>query len=207
VTLWIKICGMTTPEGIAAAAAARVDAVGFVFYEPSPRNLTLERALELQKLVPAGIARVAVFLHPRRELVDSVVAALRPDCVQLDLTDIAALRLPPSTVCLPVVRSGSVPAGLPQRLLLESPRSGAGERADWHEARALGDRHEVVLAGGLDADNVATAIATARPFGVDVSSGVEAVRGVKDPARIARFIAIARDAADRGAARTMGSER
>jgi phosphoribosylanthranilate isomerase len=206
-TLWIKICGMTTPEGIAAAVAARVDAVGFVFYQPSPRNLTLERALELQALVPPEIARIAVFLHPRRGLVESVIATLRPDCVQIDLADLAALRLPESTACLPVVRSGSVPKDLPRRLLLESARSGAGEPADWQEARVLGERHEVVLAGGLDADNVAAAIATARPFGVDVSSGVEAARGIKDPARIAQFVAVARGAADRGFARTVGSER
>ena len=80
-------------------------------------------------------------------------------------------------------------------MLLESARSGSGERADWREARTLGERHEVVLAGGLDADNVATAIAIARPFGVDVSSGVESTPGIKDPVRIARFVAVARSAA------------
>jgi phosphoribosylanthranilate isomerase len=202
---WIKICGMTTADGIAAAVAARVDAVGFVFYAPSPRNLSLERALELQALVPPGIARVAVFLHPDRELVDTVLAALRPDCLQLDLADLDGLSTPESIARLAVVRSGSVPARLPRRLLLESARSGSGERADWREARTLGDRHEVILAGGLDADNVATAMAIARPFGVDVSSGVESTPGIKDPARIARFVGVAR-AASR-AATTHESER
>ena len=93
------------------------------------------------------------------------------------------------------MRSGALPARLPERILLESARSGHGERADWTQARELGGRHEVVLAGGLDADNVGLAIATARPFGVDVSSGVESARGIKSPALIDRFVTTARRAA------------
>jgi phosphoribosylanthranilate isomerase len=193
--LWVKICGMTDAAGIAAAAAAGADAVGFVFYPPSPRNLSLAQAVELQAAVPAGVRRVAVFLHPAATLVADVLARVRPDCLQLDLDDIVALDLPQTVECLPVVRSGAVPATLPDRILLESVRSGYGERADWTEARKLGGRREVVLAGGLDADNVGLAIATARPFGVDVSSGVESARGMKDPALIDRFVKTARRAA------------
>jgi phosphoribosylanthranilate isomerase len=102
---------------------------------------------------------------------------------------------------LPVVRSGARPARLPSRVLLESARSGYGERADWTEARELGKCHEIVLAGGLDPDNVALAIETARPFGVDVSSGVESSRGKKDPALIERFVRTARRAASETTAR------
>ena len=191
--LWVKICGMTDAAGIAAAAGA--DAVGFVFYAPSPRNLSVAQAVELQAAVPAGVRRVAVFLHPATTLVADVLARVRPDCLQLDLDDIIALDLPQSVECLPVVRSGAVPATLPDRILLESVRSGYGERADWAEARELSGRREVVLAGGLHADNVGLAIATARPFGVDVSSGVESGRGIKDPALIDRFVKTARRAA------------
>jgi phosphoribosylanthranilate isomerase len=193
--LWIKICGMTTPEAILAAADAGVDAVGFVFHEPSPRHLTIERAAELRAHVPRTLQAVAVFLHPTRELVDSVVTAVRPDLVQADLADLERLGLPCSQVALPVVRSGSLPAALPPRVLLESARSGHGERADWGEARTLGAAREVVLAGGLDADNVAAAIVAARPWGIDVSSGVEAIRGRKDVDLIRRFVATARTAA------------
>jgi phosphoribosylanthranilate isomerase len=199
--LWIKVCGMTDPEGIAAAVSAGVDAVGFVFYAPSPRNLSISRAAELQSLVPAGIQRVAVFLHPEPALVADVLATVRPHCVQLDLDDFAALEIPANVVRLPVVRSGTIPSQLPARVLLESARSGHGERADWAQASELGERHEIVLAGGLDADNVALAIATARPFGVDVSSGVESRRGVKDPALIERFVNSARRAASAAVAR------
>jgi phosphoribosylanthranilate isomerase len=193
--LWIKVCGMTDATAIAAAAAAGADAVGFVFHAPSPRNLSVAQAVELQAAVPAGVRRVAVFLHPAAALVADVLARVRPDCLQLDLDDVAALDLPGSVECLPVVRSGAVPVAVPRRILLDSARSGYAERADWSEARELGARCNVILAGGLDADNVGLAIATARPFGVDVSSGVESRRGHKDPALIDRFVKTARRAA------------
>jgi phosphoribosylanthranilate isomerase len=197
--LWIKICGMTSREAIAAAAAAGADAVGFVFYEPSPRHLEIERAVELQAHVPHGIERVAVFLHPARALVASVIEAISPDWVQTDLDDIVALELPATQRTRPVIRSGAkqhaapgTTTAMPARVLLESARSGHGERADWSEAKHLGERTELVLAGGLDARNVAAAVAAVRPFGVDVSSGVESNRGIKDPRLIHDFVTAAR---------------
>jgi len=195
--LWIKICGMTTPEAIAAAADAGADAVGFVFYAASPRHLTVAHAAELQECVPRALQRVAVFLHPAPALVHSVISAVRPDCVQTDLEDLARLELPQTLSVLPVIRSGTArlaPARLPARVLLESARSGYGEPADWDEARAVSAGREVVLAGGLTVDNVAAAVRAVRPFGVDVSSGVESSRGVKDPKLIRQFVAAAREA-------------
>jgi phosphoribosylanthranilate isomerase len=194
--LWIKMCGMRTREAIEAAAQAGADAVGFVFHEDSPRNLTIESAAALQSHVPAGIERVAVFLHPSQELVDGVLATIHPDWVQTDAEDLATLRLPARQRVLPVLRSGqSRPALLPKRCLLESARSGAGERADWQEAANMAAMTEVVLAGGLDTGNVAEAVRSVRPFGVDVSSGVESARGVKDVVKIREFIRAARAAA------------
>ena len=194
--LWIKVCGMRTREAIEAAALAGADAVGFVFHEASPRNLTIESASALQSHVPARVERVAVFLHPSQDLVDGVVAAIQPDWVQTDADDLATLRLPAGQRVLPVFRSGQArPALLPKRCLLESARSGAGERADWQEAARVTALTEVVLAGGLDAGNVAEAVRSVRPFGVDVSSGVESGRGVKDVGRIRDFIRAARAAA------------
>jgi phosphoribosylanthranilate isomerase len=193
--LWIKVCGMRTREAIEAAAQAGVDAVGFVFHEASPRNLTVESASALQSHVPAGVERVAVFLHPSQELVDAVVAVIQPDSVQTDADDLATLRLPERQRVLPVFRSGQArPARLPKRCLLESARSGSGERADWQEAADLTALTEVVLAGGLDAGNVGEAVRRVRPFGVDVSSGVESGRGVKDVVKIRDFIRAARAA-------------
>jgi phosphoribosylanthranilate isomerase len=169
--------------------------VGFVFHAASPRNLTLDEARGLQAAVPAGVARVAVFLHPSQSLVDDVIAALRPDWVQTDAGDLAELRLPRGQRVLPVLRSGCHwPQPLPERCLLESARSGVGETADWNEAARIAAATQVVLAGGLDALNVGEAVRRVRPFGVDVSSGVESSRGVKDAARIHEFVRAARAA-------------
>jgi len=195
-SLWVKVCGLRTPAGVEAAAAAGADAVGFVFHEPSPRNLSLEAARELQRAVPPGMTRVAVFLHPSQALVDAVLAEIAPDLLQTDASDLAALRLPEGLGVLPVLRSGAPLAEpLPGRVLYESGRSGAGELADWSSAAGLSRRTQLVLAGGLHAANVADAVRTVRPFGVDVSSGVESERGVKDVKLIRRFLRAAREAA------------
>jgi hypothetical protein len=145
--------------------------------------------------VPQGLERVAVFLHPAQSLVDEVIAAVRPDWIQTDVEDLSVLRLPAGQRVLPVLRSGGViPAPLPGRVLLEGRQSGAGELADWSGAAALATRTELVLAGGLDVGNVTAAVQQVRPFGVDVSSGVESRRGQKDPDMIRQFIAAARSA-------------
>jgi len=199
-SLWIKVCGLSDAAGIDAAARAGVQAVGFVFHEPSPRNLSIADAAALQAVVPPGIERIAVFLHPSQALLDAVIARVRPDCVQMDASDLASRMIPSSLPVLPVMRSGSTPTsptGLPARFLLESALSGAGERADWSEAARLAGRAQVVLAGGLDAGNVGEAILAVRPYGVDVSSGVESSRGVKSPALIRDFVMAARAAQTR----------
>jgi phosphoribosylanthranilate isomerase len=193
VTTWIKVCGLTTPEGVAAALAAGVDAVGFVFHAASPRNVTPEAALRLARHVPRSVLRVAVTLHPSQELVDEIACVFRPDALQSDVEDFDALKLPWGLAAMPVLRSGGPrPAEWPDRFLYEGPRSGVGATADWDEARSLARTGELVLAGGLRPDNVAAAIAAVRPFGVDVSSGVESAPGRKDPALIAAFVAAAR---------------
>jgi len=193
--LWIKICGLRTTSAIETAAAAGANAVGFVFHEASPRNLPLATARELQRVVPPGIERVAVFLHPSQALVDAVLDAIAPDWLQTDADDLTGLRLPAGLRILPVLRNGAVDtASLPGRCLFESARSGAGERADWSAAADLARATQLVLAGGLHPANVAEAVRAVRPFGVDVSSGVERERGVKDAARIREFIRAARAA-------------
>lgn len=193
---WIKICGLTTPEGVAAALEQRVDAVGFVFHAASPRNVTPERALELARDVPRDVLRIAVTMHPTQALVDEIAAVFRPDALQSDVQDFEMLRLPWGMAALPVLRSGGArPAEWPDRFLYEGVRSGTGTKADWDEARRLATTGQLVLAGGLSPANVAQAVAAVRPFGVDVSSGVEREPGVKDPARIREFVRAARAAA------------
>jgi phosphoribosylanthranilate isomerase len=194
--LWIKICGIRSAADIEAAAAAGADALGFVFYEPSPRHLAIGAARMLREVVPAHLERVAVFLHPSQAEVHAVIDALHPDWLQTDLQDLHGLRLPPGQRVLPVLRNvGSEPSFGGARAMLDGGTSGTGARADWTTARALASRCELVLAGGLDAGNVAEAIRTVRPFGVDVSSGVEHERGMKDPERVREFINAARGAA------------
>lgn len=193
-SLWVKVCGLTTSEAVAAAVDAGVDAVGFVFAE-SKRRVTPQRAVELARDVPANITRVAVMLHPSQRELDEVWSQFRPDVLQTDIEDLASLRVPEGLQVMPVVRAGrEPPRELPARMLFEGPVSGTGATTDWSAAAQLAARTQLVLAGGLKPSNVAAAIAAARPFGVDVSSGVEAAPGVKDPARIYEFVRNARGA-------------
>ena len=195
--MWIKICGLTTPEAVSAALAMGVDAVGFVF-AASPRRVTPEFAAQLAKPARRRACCVAVVRHPVQAEIDEVLQVFAPDALQGDLTELAALRLPPSLTHLPVLRAvNTAPAALPGRILFESAVSGSGMRADWDAAALLARRTELVLAGGLDSTNVGTAIAAVRPFGVDVSSGVEERPGLKSPAAIKQFVQATRAAAMR----------
>jgi len=192
--MWIKICGMTTPAAVDAALEARVDAIGFVF-AASVRELTPATASALARPARGRVRCVAVTHHPTQGAVDEIVREFAPDLLQSDAEDFAALRLPPTLETLAVVRAGgSLPAALPARILFEGPASGRGQLSDWSAAAELARRTELILAGGLSEANVAAALQRVRPFGVDVSSGVEERPGVKSPAAIVRFVAAARAA-------------
>jgi phosphoribosylanthranilate isomerase len=192
---WIKICGLRSERAVAAAIEAGADAVGFVFHPGSPRHVEPFVASLLAAALPPGVLCVAVTRHPSQEAIDDILYAFEPDALQTDAEDFDRLVLPDGLMRLPVLRSGAtLPASLPARFLYEGPHSGSGATVDWDAARAIGERAELVLAGGLSPANVATAIARARPFGVDVSSVVESEPGIKDPARIREFVAAARAA-------------
>jgi phosphoribosylanthranilate isomerase len=200
--MWIKICGMTDANAVAAALEARADAIGFVF-APSVRRLEPAHAAQLARAARGKITCVAVTHHPDQMLIDRILDELTPDVLQTDEEDLATLQLPASLAVLPVIRQRALRgerefvAERPvlARFLFEGPVSGAGAPTDWRAARELARRAEVVLAGGLSPANVATAIAQVRPYGVDVSSGVEASPGRKSPMKIAEFVAAARAAA------------
>lgn len=195
---WIKICGLTTDEGVSAALAAQVDAIGFVF-APSKRQVNAERAAALTRGVPSHIVRIAVMLHPAQALVDEVWRVFRPDVLQTDAQDLDTLNIPAGLGVMPVVRAGAMFASSPHtRVLFEGPVSGAGLSADWTQAATLSQRTQLVLAGGLTAGNVAEAIRMVRPFGVDVSTGVERAPGIKDPEKIHQFVQAARNAVGTG---------
>lgn len=195
--MWIKICGITSADAVTAAVEAQVDAIGFVF-APSPRQVTPGQAAQLAALAPPGILRIAVSQHPLQMKVDEICRILKPDYFQTDVEDLRELRIPAHVKLLPVVRFGrKTPHPLPARMLFEGPTSGIGEVADWGRAAELARQTELILAGGLTPQNVAEAIRAVRPFGVDVSSGVEDVPGVKDPQKIFQFVRAVRQAAAR----------
>ena len=193
-TTFVKICGLSDPEAVRAAVDAGADAVGFVFYDRSPRNISADKAAMLAADVPASVRRVAVMLHPDSDRWDEVCRILRPDVLQTDSDDFACLNVPASIEQWPVLREGFVDAeeSLPDTFVYEGRRSGQGQSVDWNSAAVIAGRGQMILAGGLTTDNVADAINRVMPYGVDVSSAVETAPGKKDAAMIAAFVAAAK---------------
>ena len=185
--MWLKICGITSADAVDAALAARVDAIGFVF-SPSVRRVEPAQAAQLATIARARVALVAVTTHPPQPLIDEILRVFQPDMLQTDAEDFAALRLPQALLRLPVLRAEAAAGNaLPRRILFEGARGGSGEAADWDAAARLARRCELILAGGLNAHNVAAAVRAVRPYGVDVSSGVESAPGRKCAQKIAEF--------------------
>jgi phosphoribosylanthranilate isomerase len=212
--VWIKICGMTTPAAVQGALEAGVDALGFVF-ATSVRRVTAQQAAELARPARGKVRCVAVTRHPSQAQLDEIVRVFAPDVWQSDCDDLAMLRSPTQLARFAVLRAGEArlraladapggqPAWLRGRFLFEGPQSGTGETGDWTAAQSLAAAAraaggELVLAGGLTPENVAAAIRRVRPFGVDVSSGVEERAGVKSPEKIAAFATAARAACAAG---------
>ncbi len=192
----VKICGLTDSLAVSAAVSAGADAVGFVFYDKSPRNLTPRQAMKLAADVPAGVRRVAVMLHPSAALWKEVSDALRPDVLQTDREDFSSLEVAGNIEQWPVLREGSLHEKdeLPATFVYEGARSGQGQLVDWASAAKIARRGRMILAGGLTIENVAEAIDQVAPWGVDVSSAVEFAPGKKDVAMIAAFVAAAKSA-------------
>jgi phosphoribosylanthranilate isomerase len=191
--MWVKICGMTTPAAVAAALEARADAIGFVF-AASVRRVTPQAANELATAARGRVPCVAVIRQATQQEFDRILADFAPDVLQAELSDLARLALPRELAVLAVVRAGHEPPDPPPaRVLFEGPVSGTGVPCDWTRARAFALKTQLVLAGGLNARNVAAAIRGVRPFGVDVSSGVEEKPGIKSALQIARFVQAARE--------------
>ena len=190
----VKICGLTTTEAVRAAVDAGADALGFVFAE-SARRVRPMMASRLAADLPQGVVRVAVMRHPAQADVDEVMEHLQPEFLQTDADDYEGITLAGACRPLPVFRAGRpLPERLPRLVLFEGPVSGSGEVADWEQARELAQRTRVILAGGLTPGNVEVAMRAVRPYGVDVSSGVESEPGIKSPRLIRSFIEAVRAA-------------
>lgn len=194
-SVFIKICGLRDARCVAAAVDAGCDAVGFVFAD-SVRRISAAEAHAISEPIPEKVLRVAVMRHPSNNEWQTVLDDFLPDVLQTDADDFASLDVPDNVIRWPVYRQSRSLAApvLPEVFVYEGENSGAGETVDWSRAAVLADQGRMILAGGLAADNVAVAIKTARPWGVDVSSGVESSPGKKDSELIRQFISAVRAA-------------
>ena len=195
-SVFVKICGLTHADDVAAALEAGADALGFVFAE-SKRRVTPEHALSICEDVPDDVLRVAVMLHPSDEEWQAVATIFAPDVLQTDAEDYASIEVPPSVRRWPVYRQGGapMPEPAPAEYVYEGARSGQGETVDWQLAAEIATTNRMILAGGLGPANVGEAIAAVRPWGVDASSSLEREPGRKDPGKMAAYVAAAKSTA------------
>jgi phosphoribosylanthranilate isomerase len=207
-SLFVKLCGIRTPSDLEVAVDAGADAVGFVL-TPSVRQIPLSHAARLIRMLPARVLGVAVFHDPSPGLIRRAEAEMEPDLFQAELDKLADV---PRHQILPVVVDSprldeavdraleATEAGM---VLVDSAlRGGTGQSTSWRRLAALGSVDHVIVAGGLDPKNVSKAVSLVRPFGVDVSSGIEYEPGRKDPDLMRAFVASAREAeVGRGARR------
>jgi phosphoribosylanthranilate isomerase len=192
-SVFVKICGLSDPEHVHAAIDAGADAVGFVFAE-SVRRVTPAEAMAISAHVPPHIKRVAVMLHPTNDEWQEVLSGFTPDVLQTDAEDFASLDVPESIERWPVFREGKGQPEARNTYVYEGKVSGQGETVDWSRAATIACDGNMILAGGLAAANVAAAIVTVRPYGVDVSSAVESAPGQKDVRMIDEFVSAAKAA-------------
>src|SRR5580692_3088797 len=210
-SLIVKICGLSTRETLDVALAAGADMVGFVFFPPSPRHLSLATARELGKQAKGRASKVALTVDADDTTLANIVEALQPDILQLHGKEtVARLRDIKQAFGLPVMKAIAVAtpadlvplpgyAAVADRILFDAraPKEatrpgGLGAVFDWHVLEKLDLRLPFMVSGGLDAGNVAEAVRVTRAGGVDVSSGVERAAGIRDPEMIRAFIRAAR---------------
>jgi phosphoribosylanthranilate isomerase len=210
-SLLVKICGLSTRETLEVALDAGADMVGFVFFPPSPRHLSLEAARDLGKQVKRRAVKVALTVEADDATLSNIVEALQPDILQLhgketvarlrDIKQKFGLELMKAIAVESAADLASLPgyAAVADRILFDArPPQGAtrpgglGAVFDWHLLENLDLKLPFMVSGGLNADNVAQALRATRAGGVDVSSGVERAAGVKDPEMIRAFIRAAR---------------
>ncbi|WP_018076443.1 phosphoribosylanthranilate isomerase [Thiobacillus denitrificans] len=201
----VKICGITRLQDLHAACDAGADALGFVFYEKSPRHLTVESAAMLVRDLPPFVQAVGLFVNAGADFIETVLQTVpldllqfhgdetAADCMRFGRPWIKAVRVNQDTDLLKCAADFDAARGLLLDAWVPGVPGGSGERFDWSLIPPDLSR-PIVLSGGLTPDNVAEAVRRVRPWAVDVSSGVEASKGIKDAHKIARFIANAKEA-------------
>ena len=185
----VKICGLSTKEAVKTAVSAGADYIGFVF-APSKRQVTLEQAAELAKIIPTNVNKVGVFVSPSRADLLEAIEKVGLDLVQVhgQVVDKLFENLPCGSIqAVQVDERGHVPNSQADYLLFDAPVAGSGQTFDWGQLDTTELSQPFFIAGGLNEDNVARAIQHFSPFAVDVSSGVE-TNGQKDHEKIRRFI-------------------
>jgi phosphoribosylanthranilate isomerase len=199
----VKICGITRAEDAEAAAAQGADAVGLVFYRPSPRYVTLEAAKRIVAATPAFVATVAVFVNPSSEEVEAVIRECgvtllqfhgdeHPEfCAGFSRPYIKVARIRPGLDLLKYLSPHTAARAWMLDAFHEDMWGGTGGAFDWGLVPRSAAK-PIILSGGLTTDNVADAVRRVRPYAVDVSTGVEASKGIKDAAKIAAFIGAVR---------------
>lgn len=195
----IKICGITRVEDALAAARSGVDALGLVFYDKSPRHVTIKQAMQLAAAIPPFVTLVGLFVNPSAEAVQEILRQVPLDilqfhgeeepefCAQFDRPYLKAVRVKHAVDLIQYAARYKDAQGLLLDAFVEGTHGGTGVSFDWTlipQNLSL----PVVLSGGLHLSNVTDAIKQVRPWAVDVSSGVEAAKGIKDAAKIAAFI-------------------
>jgi phosphoribosylanthranilate isomerase len=201
--LKVKVCGLTRVEDVQAATSAGADVIGFVF-TASPRQISIEKAIELCGYVPEGVLRVGLFLGQNRSEIEHVIRAVPLDVLQFhgnETEQFCRVFNMPWLKAVAMENAESVskaerefPGAM--GLLLDShakgKQGGSGKQFDWSLSSTVAK--PIWLAGGLNADNVKKAIRTVKPYAVDVSSGVESEPGIKDAARMKAFVKAVREA-------------
>jgi len=195
----VKICGITRVEDALTAVAQGADAIGLVFYAPSPRAVSIEQAATIAKQMPAFVSVVGLFVNAEERFVKEVTSRVQLDllqfhgdetpeqCAQYGLPFIKAVRVKSDTNLVQYAKDYSASRALLLDTYTEGVAGGTGHVFDW--GLIPPDLNKpVVLAGGLTAENVALAIKQVKPYAVDVSGGVEASKGIKDVAKIAAFM-------------------
>ena len=201
----VKICGITRIEDAIAAAQAGADAIGFVFDPKSPRHVHPDQALKITRALPPFITTVGLFVNPAPDTVEGVLGHVPLDLLQFHGNEkpeqcrryhrsyIKAIHMKPDVDPRAMARLYGDAAGLLLDTYVADVAGGSGQAFDW--SRIPPDLGKpVILAGGLTPENVTAAVRQVRPYAVDVSSGVEQSKGIKDAARISAFIEAVREA-------------
>jgi phosphoribosylanthranilate isomerase len=195
----IKICGITRVEDALCAAREGADAIGLVFAPESPRRISIEQARAIAASLPPFVSRVGLFVNAATETIQSVLRAVPLDllqfhgeedsayCASFARSYIKAIRMRPGLDARAEAAKYADASGILLDAFDDAARGGTGTRFDWSRVpQDIGK--PLILAGGLNTENVADAVRAARPYAVDVSSGVEASKGIKDHAKIRAFI-------------------